>query len=96
MGGFFTRREDKRKEREAEIFQKVRPILAGQLGVPLESVTLESRVLDDLGADSLDVVELVLSLEEEYSIELPDEVVQKMQTVREIVDYIAAHERENE
>lgn len=67
---------------------KVKSIIAEQLGVKKEEVTDEAKFIDDLGADSLDTVELVMALEEEFGIEIPDEDAEKMVTVSEAVKYI--------
>ena len=67
---------------------KVRNILAEQLGVDLGEVTPDARILDDLGADSLDVVELVMSLEEAFDIEIPDEDVEELRTVADVERYV--------
>ena len=67
---------------------KVKSIIAEQLGVKKEEVTDEAKFIDDLGADSLDTVELVMALEEEFGIEIPDEDAEKMVTVNEAVKYI--------
>jgi len=67
---------------------KVRSIIAEQLGVKLEEVTPQATFIDDLGADSLDTVELVMALEEEFKIEIPDEDAEKMTTVGEAIKYI--------
>ena len=74
-------------ERDA-IFDKVRGIIVDQLGVTDDEVKLGSNFVDDLGADSLDTVELVMALEEQFSIEIPDESSDKITTVEEAVDYI--------
>ena len=68
--------------------EKVKAIIAEQLGVKKEEVTEQSKFIDDLGADSLDTVELVMALEEEFGIEIPDEDAEKMVTVGEAVKYI--------
>lgn len=70
------------------VFEKVKEILCEQLDVEEEKVTLESSIVDDLGADSLDVVDLVMSLEEEFDVEIPDEDVENMKTVGDIVKYV--------
>ncbi len=70
------------------VFEKVKEIICEQLDVEEEKVTLEASVVDDLGADSLDVVDLVMSLEEEFDIEIPDEDVENMKTVGHISKYI--------
>jgi acyl carrier protein len=72
------------------VFEKVRSILVGQLGLDEEKITMEASIVDDLGADSLDVVDLVMSLEEEFDIEIPDEDVENMKSVGDIVKYIEA------
>ncbi|HHV72286.1 MAG TPA: acyl carrier protein [Clostridia bacterium] len=70
------------------VFETVRRIIAEQLGIDEDEITLESSLVDDLGADSLDVVELIMALEEEFSLEIPDEEAEKVSTVGQIVDYI--------
>jgi acyl carrier protein len=70
------------------IFEKVQEKVAEQLGVDADEVTLESSFIDDLGADSLDIVELLMALEEEFDIEIPDEEAEKLSTVSDVVDYI--------
>ncbi|OGW92060.1 MAG: acyl carrier protein [Omnitrophica bacterium RIFCSPHIGHO2_02_FULL_63_14] len=72
----------------AEIMQKVKSIIAEQLGVKPEEVTDTASFVDDLGADSLDTVELVMALEEEFGIEIPDEDAEKMTTVGEALRYV--------
>ena len=71
-----------------EIFDKVKSIIVEQLGVTDTSVTMEASFIDDLGADSLDIVELVMALEEEFDIEIPDADAEKVVTVGDVVDYI--------
>ena len=71
-----------------EVFEKVKGIIVEQLGVADTSVTLEASFIDDLGADSLDIVELVMALEEEFDIEIPDADAEKVVTVGDVVDYI--------
>ena len=71
-----------------EIFEKVRDIIVEQLGVDKETVTTESSFIDDLGADSLDIVELIMALEEEFDTEIPDEDAEKISTVNDVVEYI--------
>ena len=73
-----------------DIEQKVREIIAEQLGISDEEITKESTFLDDLGADSLDIVELLMALEEEFTIEIPDEDAEKMHTVGDVVLYLEA------
>ncbi|WP_414584489.1 acyl carrier protein [Scytonema sp. PCC 10023] len=73
---------------QSEIFDTVKKIVADQLSVDAETVTPQSNFANDLGADSLDTVELVMALEEEFDIEIPDEAAEKITTVQEAVDYI--------
>ena len=68
--------------------EKIKGIIAEQLGVKPEEVTPEASFIDDLGADSLDTVELIMALEEEFSVEIPDEDAEKLQKVIQAVDYI--------
>ena len=70
------------------IEEKVQKIVCEQLGVTTEEVKLEASFIDDLGADSLDTVELVMAFEEEFDIEIPDEEAESIQTVKNAVDYI--------
>ncbi len=72
-----------------EIFEEVKGIIVEQLGIEVEKVTMEASFIDDLGADSLDIVELVMALEEKYDTEIADEVAEKMVTVKDVVEYIA-------
>ncbi|MCM8710593.1 acyl carrier protein [Clostridium sp. SYSU_GA19001] len=76
------------------IFEKVRDIIADQLGVDADEVTMESSFMDDLGADSLDIVELIMALESEFDMEIPDEDAEKIATVSDVVEYIKAHTEE--
>ena len=80
--------EEKIKEEILMIFDKVKEILVDQLDVEEEKVTMEASIVDDLGADSLDLVDLVMSLEEEFDVEIPDEQVENIKTVGDIVKYI--------
>lgn len=74
------------------IFEKVKAIISEQLGVDEADVTMESSFIEDLGADSLDIVELVMALEEEFDIVIPDEDAEKIRTVGEAVSYIKDHQ----
>jgi acyl carrier protein len=74
---------------EKEIFEKVQKIVAEQLGVESSEVTPQASFANDLGADSLDTVELVMALEEEFDIEIPDEAAEEIATVQSAVDYIS-------
>lgn len=71
-----------------EVFEKVKGIIVEQLGVAEASVAMEASFIDDLGADSLDIVELVMALEEEFDIEIPDADAEKVATVGDVVEYI--------
>lgn len=71
-----------------QIEEKVKEIVVNQLGVSEEEVTVEASFLDDLRADSLDIVELIMALEEEFDIEFPDEDTEKVRTVKDVIDYI--------
>ena len=74
-----------------EIFEKVKKVIMEQLGVSDSAITLEASFIDDLGADSLDIVELIMALEEEFDIEIPDSDAEKVVTVGDVVDYIKEH-----
>lgn len=74
------------------VFEKVKEIIVSQLGVEEDEVTLESSFVDDLGADSLDMVEFVMVLEEEFDIEVPETDADKIVTVGDAVEYIKAHQ----
>lgn len=73
------------------VFDKVKDIIVDQLDADEADVTLEASIIDDLGADSLDVVDLVMSIEEEFDVEVPDEEVENMKTVGDIVKFIEAN-----
>ncbi|BAT52591.1 acyl carrier protein [Nostoc sp. NIES-3756] len=73
---------------QSDTFEKVKKIVVEQLSVEAEKVTPQANFANDLGADSLDTVELVMALEEEFDIEIPDEAAEKITTVQEAVDYI--------
>ena len=75
-------------EDRAEIDEKVRLLVAEAVGKPPAAVTLEASLINDLGADSLDTVELVMELEEEFDINIPDDAAEKIQTVGQAVEYI--------
>jgi acyl carrier protein len=74
-----------------DVLEKVRDIVVEQLGVDPEEVTPEASFIDDLGADSLDIVELVMAFEEEFDLEIPDEDAEKIGSVGDAVNYIKAH-----
>ena len=75
----------------ANVADRVKKIIVEQLGVDAGEVTPAAHFINDLGADSLDTVELVMALEEEFDTEIPDEQAEKIQTVGQAIDYIAAH-----
>ena len=77
----------------ATIEQKVKNIIADQLGVGEEEIKTTSSFIDDLGADSLDVVELVMAMEEEFEVEIPDEEAENIKTVQDAVNYITTHKK---
>ena len=72
-------------------FERVKNVIVDQLSVDADEVTLEASFVDDLGADSLDVVELIMGLETEFDIEIPDEDAEKICTVGDAVEYIKSH-----
>lgn len=76
------------------IFDKIKKIIAEQLSIDEDEITLEASFMDDLGADSLDLVELIMALEEEFDTEIPDEDAEKISTVGDAVEYIKAHTEE--
>ncbi|GAB4230131.1 MAG: acyl carrier protein [Deltaproteobacteria bacterium] len=73
--------------------QRVREIVAEQLERDVKEVTNTASFIDDLGADSLDIVELVMKMEEEFGIEIPDEEAEKIKTVNDVIQYITAHKK---
>ena len=76
---------------EKEIFQKLKTIVVDHLGVNEENVTMEATFVDDLAADSLDIVELVMTIEEEFDLEIPDGDAEKIVTIGDVVKYIEEH-----
>ena len=75
----------------ADVEKKVKEIISEQLGVAETEVTPEAAFIEDLGADSLDIVELVMAFEEEYGLEIPDEDAEKIRTVNDVIGYIESH-----
>ena len=78
---------------EQEILEKVKEMVASQLGKSEDEVTLESSFIEDLGADSLDLVELIMSMEDEYGLEISDEDAEKIVTVKDAVGFIAERKK---
>jgi len=81
-------------ERVKNVEERVKDIVAEQLGIEKEKITSEASFVDDLGADSLDTVELVMALEEEFGTEIPDEDAEKITTIQQAIDYIVEHVKE--
>ncbi len=75
------------------MFEEIRKIMVEQLGVEAEEVKPESLIVDDLGADSLDVVELIMAIEDKLNVEIPDGIAEKMKTVGDITDYLESNQR---
>ncbi len=73
------------------VFESIKTILSEQLEVNPEIITMDTNIADDLGADSLDVVELLMSIEDEFDVEIPDEKIESLRTVGSVVDYIQEH-----
>lgn len=71
-----------------DVFEKVKEIIAEQLDVDIDSITLDTSFINDLESDSLDIVELIMAIEEEFDIEVPDEEAEKISTVQDAVNYI--------
>ena len=75
----------------SDIADRVKKIVVEHLGVDAEKVTEDARFIDDLGADSLDIVELVMAFEEEFGVEIPDDAAEDIATVKDAIDYIEKH-----
>jgi acyl carrier protein len=76
------------------VFDRVKEIIADKLSLDADEITMEASFIDDLGADSLDIVELIMALEDEFDMEIPDEDAEKISTVADVVEYIRAHSEE--
>jgi acyl carrier protein len=77
----------------ANVEQKVKNIIADQLGVGEDEIKITSSFIEDLGADSLDIVELVMAMEEEFEVEIPDEEAENIKTVQDAVNYVTTHKK---
>ena len=77
-----------------ELFNSIKQMIVDQLGVDEDTITEDSSFVDDLNADSLDMVELVMAMEQEFDIEIPDDVAEKVTTVKDAIDYIMGLEKE--
>ncbi len=77
----------------ADMSEKVKDIIEKELGVEREKLTNEARFIEDLGADSLDIVELVMAMEEEFEVEIPDEEAENIKTVGDAINYINTHKK---
>ena len=74
------------------ILEKIKEVIVDQLGVDEETITMQASFIDDLGADSLDIVELIMALEEEFDVEIPDADAEKIATVSDVVEYLKEHQ----
>ena len=70
------------------VFEKLKEIIALQLDIDAESLTLDTKIIEDLGTDSLDVVEMLMSVEDEFEVEIPEEKIEDLKTIGDVVDYI--------
>ncbi len=73
------------------VFETIRNLVVEQLGIDADMVQMDTNLMKDLEADSLDAVEIILGVEEEYGLDIPDEVAEKFETVRDLVDYVEEH-----
>lgn len=73
------------------VFEKIKELLATQLDANADNITMDTRIADDLNADSLDVVEMLMSVEDEFSVQIPDEDIESLKTVGDVVEYIQNH-----
>ena len=73
------------------VFEKIKELLATQLDANADNITMDTRIADDLNADSLDVVEMLMSVEDEFSVQIPDEDIESLKTVGDVVEYIQTH-----
>ena len=75
------------------VFEKIRAIIAAQFDVDEDSITIATGIADDLGADSLDVVEVLMSIEDEFDVEIPDEAIETIKTIGDLVNYIESNQK---
>ena len=75
-----------------EIFERVRTMLAEQLEIDEDRITMDSNIMEDFDADSLDVVDMVMSLEDEFGIEVPDDAIENLRTVGDVVNFVDSHQ----
>ena len=73
------------------VFEKLKEIIALQLDLDAESLTLDTKIIEDLGTDSLDIVEMLMSVEDEFEVEIPEEKIEDLKTIGAVVDYIQDH-----
>ncbi|HID15609.1 MAG TPA: acyl carrier protein [Candidatus Atribacteria bacterium] len=73
------------------MYSRIKKIIAERLSLSEDEIRMDSSFLDDLGADSLDIVELIMAFEEEFDLKIPDEEAEKIETVKDVVDYIQSH-----
>ncbi len=73
------------------VYEKIKKMLADQLDANADDMTMDTRIGDDLGADSLDVVELLMAIEEEFEVEIPDDEIENLKTIGDVTDYIQSH-----
>lgn len=76
------------------MFERIQEIIADKLSIDVDSITMDASFIDDLNADSLDIVELIMALEDELDMEIPDEDVENFKTVGDVVNYVKAHHEE--
>lgn len=87
----FKKKEEISQERREELLTKIIPVFEKTLEIDKDKIKPESKIIEDLGADSLDTVELVMALEEEFNIEIPDEDAEKMSTIEDVIIYLDKH-----
>lgn len=78
-----------------EIFERIKKIIVEQLGVDESSVTMDASFIDDLGADSLEIVDLIMAMEGEFNLSIPDEDAENLSTVKDAVEYVRRHSKDN-